>query len=187
MPAAVFKQHSSPWQLLSRAASRIQYQKGFEIDALLLGIATSCACAVFDRRLIQSARPVCGLSPVTDLRSGQVFDIGIRGLVRGLPARRERSARCRTAINDAIAANVDLLVVNRFGRAESLGRGLIGSFTAAIEAGIPILTAVRPPYDEAWRAFHGGIGCELMAEPESAMTWALSVTEPSSVRASRVA
>jgi hypothetical protein len=77
--------------------------------------------------------------------------------------------------------------VNRFGRAESLGRGLIGSFTAAIEAGIPILTAVRPPYDEAWRTFHGGIGCELMAEPESAMTWALSVTEPFSVRASRVA
>ena len=77
--------------------------------------------------------------------------------------------------------------MNRFGRAESQGRGLTGSFTAALEVGMPVLTAVRPPYDEAWRAFHGGIGYELTAEPGIVVAWALSVTETSLARASCVA
>ena len=173
---------------------RIQYRKGFEIDALLLGICDELRLrGLHIGGVLQSsygARGQCAASVlVTDLRSGEVFDIwDHRGTgARGCRLDESGLLDAEPAINDAIAANVDLLVVNRFGRAESLGRGLIGSFTAAIEAGIPILTAVRPPYDEAWRAFHGGIGCELMAEPGIAMTWALSVTKPSSVRASRVA
>ena len=34
---------------------------------------------------------------------------------------------------ESLADGVDLIVINRFGRAESLGKGLLGCFTAAVE------------------------------------------------------
>jgi hypothetical protein len=71
----------------------------------------------------------------------------------------------------AIADRVDLLVINRFGRAESLGRGLLGIFTAAIEAGVPLLTAVRHPYDQAWEQFHGGFAQALAASADAIVAW----------------
>jgi hypothetical protein len=44
-------------------------------------------------------------------------------------------------------------------------------FAAAIEAGIPVLTATRAPYDVAWRSFHGGMETELAARPELMLDW----------------
>ena len=76
----------------------------------------------------------------------------------------------------ALADGLDLIVINRFGRAESQGRGLIGCFSAAIEAGVPVLTAVRAPYDEAWRLFHGGLGQELPAEMAAVTSWSKRAT-----------
>jgi hypothetical protein len=67
----------------------------------------------------------------------------------------------------AIGDRVDLLVINRFGKAESLGRGLLAVFTAAIEAGVPVLTAARHPYEQGWERFHGGMGHILHASPDA--------------------
>ena len=58
--------------------------------------------------------------------------------------------------------------MNRFGRAESLGGGLLTSLTSAVAAEVPVLTAVRAPYDVTWAQFHGGLGCELhLNRPDS--------------------
>jgi hypothetical protein len=69
---------------------------------------------------------------------------------------------------------MDLLVINRFGRAESLGRGLIGCFVAALEANIRVLTAVRAPYVDSWVNFHGGLAAELPPEVQAVVDWAAS-------------
>jgi Protein of unknown function (DUF2478) len=76
----------------------------------------------------------------------------------------------------ALADGVELLIINRFGRAESLGRGLVGCFAAAIEAGVAVLTAVRPPYDRAWYAYHGGSAPDLAPEMQEIIDWALTST-----------
>jgi hypothetical protein len=76
----------------------------------------------------------------------------------------------------ALVEDVDLLIINRFGRAESLGRGLLGCFSAAIEAGVAVLTAVRPPYDQAWYAFHGGCAHDLLPEMREIIDWVLAPT-----------
>ena len=47
-----------------------------------------------------------------------------------------------------LGRDVELLMLNRFGTAE--GGGLRSAFVRAMEAGVPVLTAVRPPYIEAW-------------------------------------
>jgi hypothetical protein len=77
-------------------------------------------------------------------------------------------------LTGAIADRVDLLVVNRFGRAESLGRGMLGTFAAAMEAQMPVLTAVRPPYEQAWTQFHGSSAEVLPATSEAVVRWGLA-------------
>ena len=63
--------------------------------------------------------------------------------------------------------NVELMVLNRFGRAEAEGGGLRSAFAHAMEASIPVLTAVRAPYTEAWSQFHGRLATDLPAELET--------------------
>ena len=62
--------------------------------------------------------------------------------------------------------NVELLILNRFGKAEAEGGGLRPVFARAMEADIPVLTAVRAPYDEAWAHFHGHLASDLPADNE---------------------
>jgi len=84
----------------------------------------------------------------------------------------------------AIADRVHLLVINRFGRAGSLGRGLLGCFAAALEVGVPVLTAVRGPYAEAWRAFRGELGQGLPADGSRVIAWAMrSIRRPEALEA----
>ena len=66
----------------------------------------------------------------------------------------------------------ELLMLNRFGKAEAEGGGGLRSiFARAIDAGVPVLTAVRPPYCEAWAQFHGGLAVELLADVEAVLAW----------------
>jgi Protein of unknown function (DUF2478) len=73
----------------------------------------------------------------------------------------------------------------RSGLAESLGRGLLGCISAAIEAGVAVLTAVRPPYDQAWYAFHGGCAHELAPDLQDIIDWALASTARSTAHLSQ--
>jgi hypothetical protein len=111
---------------------------------------------------------------VIDLRSGRAFDIWeLRGAcARGCRLNERGLIDAEAPIASAIAERVDLLVINRFGRAESLGRGLLGCFAAALEAGVPVLTAVRAPYEDAWREFHGGLARELPPDWSRVIDWA---------------
>jgi hypothetical protein len=69
-----------------------------------------------------------------------------------------------------------------------LGRGLLRCFAAALEAGVPVLTAVRDPYAEAWRAFHGGLAHDLPADGLRVISWALrSALKPGVVEATIMA
>ncbi|ADZ70556.1 DUF2478 domain-containing protein [Polymorphum gilvum] len=69
------------------------------------------------------------------------------------------------------ARGADLLVVNRFGRAESEGHGLRTVLERALCAGIPVLIGVRADYAEAFEAFHGGIGRTLPPDADAVLAW----------------
>lgn len=71
----------------------------------------------------------------------------------------------------AIDGSIDLLILNKFGKAEAEGNGLRGAIARAIDVGIPLLTAVRPVHDEAWRQFHGGLAIELAPNAEQVLAW----------------
>ncbi|PZN49099.1 MAG: hypothetical protein DIU65_15000 [Proteobacteria bacterium] len=158
----------------------VHYERGDDIDQFLV---TACkrlaASGVRLGGLLQVSRGErggnCAASVhVVDLRTGRTFDIWQdRGAcARGCRLDEGGLAQSEIAIRQAIADRVDLLVINRFGRAESLGRGLRECFEAALLAGIPALTAVRPPYDVAWAAFHGGLATDLTCNFAEVLTWA---------------
>ncbi|GAB4228641.1 MAG: hypothetical protein Kow0032_09200 [Methyloligellaceae bacterium] len=161
------------------AFAAICYRKGFHIDALLAQVCSNLVNSGLRLGgLLQVSRGGaggCATSVHThDLRTGEAFDIWEeRGSCASACRLDERGLLAASvAIEHAIADKVDLIVINRFGRAESLGRGLLDWFVRALEAGIPVLTAVREPYDEAWAGFHGGLAADLAPDVAAVCDWA---------------
>lgn len=70
-----------------------------------------------------------------------------------------------------LRAGADMLIVNRFGRAESEGYGLRQVLEQAVCAHIPVLLAVREDYVADWEAFHGGMGELLPMDRYAVLSW----------------
>ncbi len=80
-------------------------------------------------------------------------------------------AEAAIAVADAISAEVDLIVINKFSKQEATGRGLRSEFADAILSGIPLLTAVPEKCFEAWVAFTGDRGTTLHCAPHVVSAW----------------
>nr|AWL98755.1 molybdenum ABC transporter ATP-binding protein [Bradyrhizobium amphicarpaeae] len=80
-------------------------------------------------------------------------------------------AEAAVAVTRAIAANIDLIVINKFSKQEAAGEGLRDELAAAIAAGIPVLTAVPEKCLDAWTDFSGGIGTSLLCERDVIAGW----------------
>lgn len=80
-------------------------------------------------------------------------------------------ARVTAALESRIEAGLDLMVINRFGKAEIEGRGLRAAFERAFLAGIPILTVVQPEQRAGWKDFHGGLADDLPADAGPVLAW----------------
>ena len=152
----------------------IKFQRGFNIDAQLTHVCTLLKDnGLTVGGLIQENRcgDVSGVQLV-DIRSQQKFDIWEN---RGLHA-----SGCRLDESGLLYDRVDLVVINRFGRAESEGQGLRDYIAQAVDAGIPVLTGVREPYIEAWQLFHGGMAHELLATDSTMENWIANIIKISS-------
>ncbi|HMN72427.1 MAG TPA: DUF2478 domain-containing protein [Rhodoblastus sp.] len=65
----------------------------------------------------------------------------------------------------------DLLVVNRFGRLESEGAGMIAEIGAAVSEGEAVLIAVPLRYGDAWNAFAGGLDAQMRPDLAALENW----------------
>jgi hypothetical protein len=108
---------------------------------------------------------------LSDGRSYPLFqDLGEGSASCGLDAEGVISAG--EAMRRDIARGCDLVVLSKFGKLEAENRaGLIPAFGAAIEAGVPVLTAVSPKFAAAWEAFAAPFYCVLPAEAEALDAW----------------
>lgn len=110
---------------------------------------------------------------LTSLRDGWEIPV--------LQDRGQLAAGCRLdphAITDVagrLAADLDdgadLLVINRFGRAESEGYGLRQLLEKAIASEIPVLLAVREDYVDDLTRFAQDLGELLPPERDEVLTW----------------
>jgi molybdate transport system ATP-binding protein len=71
-------------------------------------------------------------------------------------------AESTRAVTSAIAAEVSLIIVNKFSKQEAAGRGLRSELADAIIADRPVLTAVSEKCFDAWKDFTGDRGTTLL-------------------------
>jgi hypothetical protein len=77
-----------------------------------------------------------------------------------------------------IEAGADLVVINRFGRSEAEGEGLIDLIRQALAGDIPVLIAVPEQRFATWIAFSGGMNVRLECRREALDRWWRSVAPP---------
>jgi len=82
-----------------------------------------------------------------------------------------RLAHVAGLLSETLEKDTDLLVINRFGKSEASGGGLIDCANQAVLAGIPVLMAVGWKYQAKWNAYHGGLGLELEPEQAAITEW----------------
>lgn len=89
-----------------------------------------------------------------------------------------RGCRLDGGIIESIAAEVearlplaDLLVVNKFGKQESLGRGLCPAISMALELGIPTLVGVNEMNIPDFCNFSDGMAELLAPDPHAIRSW----------------
>lgn len=73
--------------------------------------------------------------------------------------------------------DIDLFVLNRFGRTETEGGGLRAAYEKAIECGVPVLTSVKPEYIEGWKTYTGDLSMLLPPDESVILDWCRSVLE----------
>ncbi len=69
----------------------------------------------------------------------------------------------------------DILVLNRFGKAEAEGHGLRAVLETAIKQGIPVLTSVGASYLEDWRNYVGDLAVNLPPDVSQVLAWSRSI------------
>ena len=74
-------------------------------------------------------------------------------------------------IEHALQHDPDLLVLNKFGKVEAEGRGLVDSIAAAIDRGIPVIIGVPSRNLAAWRAFAGDLAVEFVPDFSAIVEW----------------
>lgn len=106
------------------------------------------------------------------LPDGPVFRVSDdRGSgARGCRLNADALEAAAAGLTDRLAA-ADLLVVNKFGKLEAIGRGLVPVIAAAVERGIPVLAGVGRLNREAFAGFAGGLAEELPATIEAVQAW----------------
>ncbi len=156
----------------------IVYEAGFHIDDFLSGVAHALRAdgVKLDGALQENAPGDdgrCAAMTLVDLTSQGRFlisqDLGSQAEGCRLDAR--GIAEIGARLDRTLDRGVELVILNRFGKAEAEGGGFRSAFVRAIDAGIPALTAVRAPYTEAWSQFHEHMATDLPADMDAVLAW----------------
>jgi hypothetical protein len=83
------------------------------------------------------------------------------------------------SISDALAQNgADVLIINRFGKLEKEGKGLLFLVEQALSADIPVLIAVPELHLGYWTEFSGGLGDQFACDSDAIARWWDSLAVP---------
>ncbi len=87
-------------------------------------------------------------------------------------------------VREAIESKPDILFINRFGRQECEGQGLIGEICAGAAAEIPMVIAVNRTLLPGWHAFAGEEGASAATSLEQLEAWCFDAVQRSTVSSS---
>jgi hypothetical protein len=121
-------------------------------------------------RSCQSDDPRFG---VTLLPDGEVLGLALddASVSSGCRLDRDRLAGLSRRLAAAIDDGADLVIINRFGRSEAEGKGLIHLIPQALGADIPVLIAVPEQRFAAWIKFSEGMNVRLACRRDALDRW----------------
>jgi hypothetical protein len=169
----------NPTPDLPRIAA-VSCEADFPIDEFFAGIVAALRAdnlrlggAIQQNTATAGPAACCGDMVLVDLASGERVtisqDLGAEAEACRLDSAglNEMSGRLELNVDESI----DLLILNKFGKAEAEGNGFRSVIARAMDVGVPLLTAVKPLHREAWHRFHGGLAAELSPESGDVLTW----------------
>ena len=121
-----------------------------------------------------------------DLMSGHRTELferrgaGARGCRLDLIALTEVSGCLERALRD----RPDLLVLNKFGKVESEGRGLLDVIAVALDRNVPVIIGVPYRNVDCWRQYAGEMAIEFADDTSEIMAWLDQVCPAGASRAS---
>jgi len=86
-----------------------------------------------------------------------------------------RLADLAMRLTGTIEGGADLVIINRFGRSEAGGKGLIDLIAQAVDADIPVLIAVPEQRFSDWIRFSNGMNVRVACRREALDQWWRSV------------
>lgn len=154
------------------------YGTGFQIDDFFARLVDRLRAdhvrlgGVLQKNAPGSAGP-CSAMTVVDLASQSRFPISqdLGSQAQGCRLDSRGLAAIGAVLDQTPIHELELFILNKFGKAEADGGGLRPALARAIEAGVPVLTAVRAPYTEAWLKFHGRLAIDLQPDPDVVLAW----------------
>jgi hypothetical protein len=166
------------------------YGAGEDPDRLIAGFADDLhrgghrPVGVVQRgRSCHSENPQLGVVMLPD---GEVVGLALDDGAHGVGCRLDpgRLAGLAVRLAAAIEQGADLVIINRFGRSEAHGKGLIDLVPLALDADIPVLIAVPEQRFTAWIRFSEGMNVRLPCRREALDRWWHTVTGPAQGRSS---
>lgn len=156
----------------------VRFENG-DIDGFLNETATTLrknglrVRGALQTRGAEGAECHCADMDLTTLGSERVFRISqpLGNGSHGCRLHPGALADCSSFIEHELDQGADLLILNRFGRGESEGRGFRDLIGKAIVLDVPVLIAVRPMYEQAWAEFGAGLACDLPMDQTAVLSW----------------
>jgi hypothetical protein len=126
----------------------------------------------------------CGGVDVEDIQTGERFEIMQALGVHAKGCRLDPAAIAAVSVSarTALEMRPDILILNRFGKGETEGKGLRSAFEEAALFGIPVLTSVKEAYQPSWREFAGELSESLEQDSDKIMAWCLRAIEKTGVK-----
>lgn len=75
------------------------------------------------------------------------------------------------AVERSLDSNPDIVILNKFGKAETEGGGLLDLIGSALQRGCPVLVPVPARNLAAWRRFAGAMSIECPSERLDVLQW----------------
>ncbi len=171
------------------AAVRYTANQGAEIDRLLVGVARELRvggirlAGAIQHNTLDGGR-ACQAMMLEDLGTGHQLQI-CEAMTSPLDTCRIDEAALARAVDLAhqtVAQDCDLLIVNKFGKRETFGRGFAPVIAEAYRAGIPILVGVNDWNAEGWDAIWSGKSRVLEPNLQHVIGWFEALRQDAAAR-----
>ena len=160
----------------------VAYDRDERPDSVLAEVARRLeAAGARVRGLLQEGEPgdasCCASLFLHDIGTGRRVEVFERRGANARGCRLDPSGLAEAAgwLREAIASCPDILFINRFGRQEADGRGLLDEIASAVMADIPVVIAVSAMLLPAWRAYAGDDAAVIALDAERLEVWCLDV------------